>query len=226
MAKGGQMVLPEHRCTHIYADTPKARARGKVGVQCGGPRVNETPFCKFHGGNTMRTVDKYRRERVEAEIKADPSFTDLWAEDHPKLDPFTLLLWEIRRSGQRVEWFDRRLDELDEEKAIWWGMVKKEVIGASEFTGTNRTYEARENVLVKMQNEERERLKKLRDEWQNNKFEAARIAGMGAFRLAMTGAIRAVALEFDLDLEDPVIQARLRDALGDLPAPIPALETA
>ena len=223
------MVRPENRCTHVYADTPKARERDKVGVQCGKPRVNETPFCEFHGGNNQVTIDKARRVRVEAEIRtqvADLSFTDLWPEEHPKLDPFTLLLWEIRRSGQRIEWFDRRISDLTEEKSIWWGITKKEEIGASEWTGTNKTFEARENILVKMQNEERERLKKLRDEWQNNKFEAARIAGMGAFRMAMTGAIRAVALEFDIDLTDPLNQARLRNALGDLPAPIPALEQA
>lgn len=226
MTKGGQLVRPENQCTHVYRDTPKARARGKVGQQCGQVRVNETPFCKFHGGNNQGTIDKSRRARVEAEIKADPSFTDLWQVDHPKLDPFTLLLWEIRRSGARIEWFDRQIDALKDERSIWFGMVKREKIGASEWTGTNRTFEARENVLVKMQNEERERLKKLRDEWQNNKFEAARIAGMGAFRTAMTAALRAFAEEFGIDLEDPEVQARLRGALEGLPVPVAALEPA
>lgn len=216
----------ENRCTHIYADTPKARERGKVGKRCGQRRENDTPFCKFHGGRIPTVVDKYRRLRVQAEIEADPGFTDLWSELHPKLDPFTLLLWEIRRSGARIEWFDAQLAKLTEERSIWWGMTKKESIGAAEYTGTNRTYEARENVLVKMQNEERKRLKELRDEWQNNKFEAARIAGMGAFREAMTNAIRAVAAEFELDLEDPATQIRLRRALDALPTPLPQLHVA
>jgi hypothetical protein len=215
---------PKDRCIHIYRDTPKARARGKVGERCGGPAINETPYCKFHGGNTQSTIDKYRRLRVEDEIREDPSFTDLWPEDHPHLDPFTLLLWEIRRCGQRIEWFDRRIGELAHERDIWWGLTKKERVGASEYTGVNKTFEARENVLVKMQNEERERLVKLRNEWQNNKFDAMRIAGMGAFRAAMTGAIRSVCEEFEIDLEDPEVQARLRACLDPLPAPIPALE--
>lgn len=218
------MIADENRCTHVYRDTPKSRARNKVGQRCGQPRINDTPFCKFHGGAIGVTIDKYRRVRVEDEIRNDPRFTDLWPEDHPRLDPFTLLLWEIRRSGQRIEWFDRQLDRLKKDREIWWGITKKESIGAAEYTGTNRTFEARENVLVKMQNEERKRLKELRDEWQNNKFEAARIAGMGAFRESMTTAIRSVCAEFGLDLDDPEIAARLRRALDPLPAPIPALE--
>jgi hypothetical protein len=224
MPRGGQKPRDENRCVHVYRDTPKAREKGKVGQRCGMARVNETPYCKFHGGATMSTVDKYRRERVEAEIRQDPSFTELWPEDHPSLDPFSLLLWEIRRSGQRIEWFDRRLSELGKDRDIWWGVTKKEEVGAAEYTGVNKTFEARENVLVKMQNEERERLVKLRNEWQNNKFEAARIAGMGAFRTAMTAALRAVAAEFEIDLEDPAVQARLRVALDDLPVPIAAIE--
>lgn len=215
---------PHDRCTHVYRDTPKARARNKVGERCGQPAINETPYCKFHGGNTQSTIDKYRRIRVEDEIRTDPSFTDLWAEDHPKLDPFSLLLWEIRRSGQRIEWFDRRIAELKEEKSIWWGMTKKESIGAAEYTGVNKTFEARENVLVKMQNEERERLVKLRNEWQGNKFEAARIAGMGAFRAAMTLAIRAVCVEFEIDLSDPENANRLKAVLSALPTPLPMLQ--
>ena len=222
MSKGGQRVHPENQCTHVYRDTPKARAAGKVGKRCGAARINDTPFCKFHGGANQGTIDKARKERIVAEIKADPSFTDLWPEDHMLLDPFSLLLWEIRRAGQRIEWFDRKIADLKEERSIWYGMTKKETIGAAEYTGTNRTFEARENVLVKMQNEERERLVKLRNEWQNNKFEAARIAGMGAFRTAMTQALRAFADEFEIDLEDPATQARLRAALVDLPVPIPA----
>lgn len=213
----------ENRCQHVYRDTPKARERNKVGHQCGGTAINDTPFCKFHGGANASTIDKYRRLRVEAEITSDPGFTDLWVEDHPRLDPFSLLLWEIRRSGARIEWFDAKIDELAEEKSIWWGMTKKERIGAGEFTGTNRTFEARENVLVKMQNEERERLVKLRNEWQSNKFEANRIAGMGAFRTAMTGALRAFAEAFEIDLSDPDNAARLREALSALPTPIPML---
>jgi hypothetical protein len=214
----------ENRCVHVYADTPKAREKGKVGQRCGQPRINETPFCKFHGGANSSTIDKYRRQRVEDEIKADPSFTALWPEHHRMLDPFSLLLWEIRRCGARIEWFDAQIDRLKNEKQIWWGRTKKEQIGAAEYTGVNQTFEARENVLVKMQNEERARLVKLRNEWQSNKFEEARIVGMGAFRMAMTSAIRAVAFEFDIDLELPENQTRLRRALGDLPAPIPALE--
>ena len=213
------------QCAHIYRDTPKAREAGKVGKQCGLYSINDTPFCKFHGGRTPSVITKYRAERyVEEQKQHDPSFTDLWPETHERLDPFSLLLWDIRRSGARIEWFDRQLDKITEEKSIWWGMTKKEAIGAAEFAGTNKTYEARENILVKMQNDERKRLKDLRDEWQNNKFEALKIAGYGAFREAMRKALVAVCAEFEIDMADPEIQARLRLALEGLPDPLPAIE--
>lgn len=219
------------QCAHIYRDTPDSREKGRVGRQCGQQGINETPFCKFHGGASEQVIDKYRRERYEAEIAAQAAtavriggFTDLWPESHEMLDPFSLLLWEIRRSGARIEWFDRKIDEIEEEKSIWWGITKSEVIGASEFAGTNKTYEARENVLVKMQNEERKRLQTLRDEWQNNRFEALKIAGYGAFRASMRQAIQALALEFAIDLSDPETQGRLRAVLEALPEPIVGMD--
>lgn len=215
-------------CAHIYTDTPKNRERDRVGVRCGAAAVNETPFCKFHGGNSQQVIDKYRNERFEEAVRqerdAATGFTDLWPESHHLLDPFSLLLWDIRRAGSRIEWFDAQIARLEEEKSIWWGLTKSEEIGASEFAGTNKTYEARENVLVKMQNEERKRLKDLRDQWQDNRFSAAKIAGYGAFRASTTAAIRAIATEFELDLEDEAVQRRLRRALESLPEPIPMIE--
>lgn len=232
------------RCAHIYTDAPGNVEKNRVGKQCGQWAVNETPFCKFHAGNSTQVIDAARRKRYEAEVEeqlrvavtsidvvnaantlnAVGGFTELWAEDHAMLDPFSLLLWEIRRSGARIEWFDRKLDELKDEKSLWWGITKREVIGASEFEGTNKTYEARENVLVKMQNEERKRLQALRDEWQNNRFEAAKIAGYGAFRASTRALIEALVTEFEIDTTDPEIQTRLRSALESLPDPIPMLE--
>lgn len=228
------------RCEHVYKNTQKSRDLDRVGRQCGGTQVNDTNFCKWHGGASDQVINKARNDRYEAEVAAevaravatpvDPAavkvggFTELWPEDHPSLDPFSLLLWEIRRSGARIEWFDRKIDEIEEEKSIWWGISKEEHIGATEFAGTNRTYEARENIIVKMQNEERKRLQGLRDAWQNDKFEALKISGYGAFRATMRQAILAVLTEFDLDLQDPEIQERLRTALNALPEPIPAIE--
>lgn len=225
------------RCAHVYRDTPKARERDRVGKQCGKNAVHETRFCQFHGGNSSQVIDAARRARMEAEIEAeasralvlidapdDPSinadFVRLWAEDHPMLDPFSLLLWDIRRSGARIEWFDTQIAKLEEERDLFWGITKQEKINATEFKGTNKTYEARENILVKMQNDERKRLQALRDEWQNNRFEAAKIAGYGAFRESMRNAIGAVLREFELDPTDPAIQDRLRSALEALPDPI------
>jgi hypothetical protein len=219
------------RCAHIYTDAPANREKNRVGKQCGQYAVNETPFCKFHAGNSQQVIDAHRAKRYEAAFEAEVAvavgtgrFTELWEDDHPMLDPFSLLLWEIRRSGARIEWYDRQLDEIKDQKDYWWGQTKQEKIGAAEFTGTNKTYEAKEHVLIKMQNEERKRLQALRDEWQNNRFEAAKIAGYGAFRASTRALIAALVEEFEIDTSDPEIQTRLRRALETLPDPIPMLE--
>lgn len=222
------------KCAHVYTDVPKNRERDRVGKQCGAPAVNETTFCKFHGGASEQVINKARADRYEEQVRvevdaavrpvAPGGFTGLWDDDHPMLDPFSLLLWDIRRSGARIEWFDAKIEALEEERDIWWGITKREEIGASEFAGTNKTYEARENILVKMQNEERKRLQSLRDEWQNNRFEALKIAGYGAFRQSMREALLAVSAEFGIDMADPDTQERMKRALETLPEPIPAIE--
>lgn len=217
-------VRPENQCTYVYGDTPKAREHNKVGKRCGMAKINGTDRCKFHGGATPSVIAKARKDRVENEMRTKlDRFTDLWPESHELLDPFSLMLWEIRRCAARIEWFDERLRELDDEKALWWGETKREKIGAAEFTGTNKTFEARENVILAMQAKERDRLNKLTKEWAEQRFEAARIAGYGAFGVALKRAIGALAVEFALDLTDQSVQARVRRVLGDLPDPLPVV---
>lgn len=212
------------QCAHVYRDNPKNVEKGRVGRQCGQVATHETPFCRFHGGNSEQVINHAREERyvreVREEARREVGFTALWPEDHAMLDPFSLMLWEIRRSGARIEWFNAKIEALDKERDLWWGQTKVEDIGASEFRGKNTTYEARENILVKMQNEERKRLTELRNEWMNNRFEAAKIAGYGAFRASMRNAIGAVAAAFEIDLRDPANQEILRTALEGLPDPI------
>jgi hypothetical protein len=215
------------QCSYHYADSPKNQEKGRVGQQCGlAAEDNGTGRCKFHGGRNPVLVNRARREAIQAEMNRDISdgrFTGLWPDDHELLDPFSLLLWEIRRCGWRIEWYDAAIRRLGEEKEIWWGITKEEEVGATEFAGTNKTYEARENILVKMQNEERKRLFDLTKEWQGNKFEAARIAGMGAFASAARSMVARLAQELGADLSDPEVQGMIeRVLLSQPPLPIEA----
>jgi hypothetical protein len=215
------------QCSYHYADTPKNRELGRVGKQCGKPEEMgldvRTGRCKFHGGRNPALLNKARREAIQSEMTQDLQdgrFTGLWPTDHELLDPFSLLLWEIRRCGWRIEWYDAKIRHLDEEKDIWWGITREEEVGAAEFAGTNRIYEARENVLVKMQNEERKRLFDLTKEWQGQKFEAARIAGMGAFATAARTMVMRLSEELGIDLSDPEVQGIIERVLTSQP-PLP-----
>lgn len=215
-------VRDEVRCTYVYVDSEKNRERNRVGTRCSQPRVNGTDRCKFHGGNSPNKIAADRAIRIENETRSNlDKFTDLWDEKHPLLDPFSLMLWEIRRSAARIEWFDARMRELTEEKELWWGLVKEEDLEASEFPGRNKTYEARENVILKMQNAERDRLNRLTKEWADHRFEALKIAGYGAFGQAMRRTIKALCEEFGLDMSDHEVRDRIRRVLGEQPNPLP-----
>lgn len=216
MPVGG--VHDENRCTYVFIDSERNRERNRVGKRCSQPRVNGTDRCKYHGGNTPGKIAK---DRLARSLEA---FTALWPEDHPLLDPFSLMLWEIRRCANRIEWLDLQLEQLSEAKDLWWGETKQEDITASEFGGVNRTFEARETVILTLQAKERDRLNRLTKEWQDHRFEALRIAGYGAFGLAMRNAVKALAEEFGLDLRDEEIQERIRRVLAEQPDPLPAVE--
>jgi hypothetical protein len=209
------------RCNYHYADNEKNREKNRVGEQCGlGEEVNGFGRCKFHGGRNPAFIAKMRREQVQRDMDADVAegrFTAIWPSDHELLDPFSLLLWEIRRSGARIEWLDGAIRRLDAEKEIWWGITKEEHVGAAEFAGTNKTYEARENILIKMQNDERKRLFDLTKEWQGQKFEAAKIASMGAFAISTRAMIHALAEALGADLTDEGTQDIVQRVLTSQP---------
>lgn len=211
----------DRKCTYVYVDSPKNREKERVGQKCGfWAEDNGTGRCKFHGGRNEALIAATRRARIRAEIEAEPGFVGLWPEDHELLDPFSLLLWEIRRSGHRIEYLSRKIAELKEEKDLWWGKTKQEKISATEFAGVNTTYEAREHVLIKMQNDERKTLFALTKEWQGQKFEAARIAGMGAFAAAAKTLVRNLVEQLGHDLSDPEIQDVIERVLLNQP-PLP-----
>lgn len=212
-------VSDEKRCTYHFIDNEKNRGLGRVGERCGRPaEPNGTGRCKFHGGKAPAMIDKVRQAEFEAEIRRDRRFTDLVPADDARLDPFSLLLWEIRRSLGRIDYLDDKINELAEEKSLWWGMTKQEEISASEFAGTNRTYEARENILVKMQNDERKRLFDMEKEWQSNKFEATKIMAMGEFGTYARLLVTRLVQELGHDLTDQDTQEAIARVLGAMPA--------
>lgn len=212
-------VKDENRCTYRYVDSAKNRDLGRVGKQCGkAAEDNGTGRCKFHGGRAPAMVQTARRRAIEREMEADPGFNGIWPEDHELLDPFSLLLWEIRRSGHRIAYLDRQMSQLEEERDLWWGQTKREEIGASEFAGVNETFEAREHVYLKRQDIERKRMFDLMKEWQSNKFEATRIMALGEFgqfaRLLTTRLVE----ELGHDLQDQHTQDAIARVLGAMPA--------
>jgi hypothetical protein len=202
---------PKTRCT-AHARSSEERCR-KAALP------NQT-VCELHGGKSPAALEAALVRSVKTEMQ---KFVELAPADDWRLDPFNLLVWEVRRTIARIDWYDERLADLRSEKDLIWGLSKKERISATEFAGTNRTYEARENKFHELQRIERARLERLMAFWQNSKFEAIRVASLGGFQKSMRQMVLAVMQEFEIDAMDPEVQKRVQKALEGVPDPIPAM---
>lgn len=91
------------------------------------------------------------------------------------LDPLGVFEDEFRRTYGRILWLQDRIGDLKDEKDLIWGVTKEERIGASEFVGTNKTYEARIHVWEEMLRWERKHLLELTKVWVAAKLDTKRL---------------------------------------------------
>lgn len=145
--------------------------------------------------------------------KALLEFTEGEPLSSPLMNPLGALEWEFARIIGRIKWFDARIVELSNDRDIWFDLVKREEVMASEFAGVNKIYEAREHTLVKMQGEERTRLANLSKIWIDAKFDAARMEAHGQFARAINRTVRAVLASLDVDVNDPSVRAKVAEAI-------------
>jgi len=180
------------------------------GDRCEANATRDSTMCVQHNKVESQRAKAILRRSANARLR---DFVELEPEDSELLDPFSLLLWETRRSINKIKFYDDQLLGLSSEKELWWGLVKEEQINATEFAGTNKTYEARQNQILNMQDAERKRLFELFKLWTDTKLEAARIATVGVFKVEANKLIRAVLTEFGIDLVDPENRQRIANVL-------------
>lgn len=151
-------------CTaHIY----------KTGKACTREAINGTAVCELHGGTAPQTVRKAESDRVSRELDG---FIEPIRLDDPEARPDYGLHMEYRRSVARVRWLEQRIADTIDADGLEWGKSKEERIGATEFAGTNTTYEARTPVLVDLLARERAHLLKITELMSKNAFKEAHLA--------------------------------------------------
>jgi hypothetical protein len=198
-------------------------------------------YVDLHTGEScerLAPMDEVLCLKHKSEAKKNPSIAfSNWAEEFitpepgnsPLLNPIAALEWEYARTIGRIKFYDARLAALREERELWWGKTREESITASEYTGLNTTYEARENMILTLQGEERTRLERLTKLWIDTKFEAARLEVAGVFAGSVNRAVRKVLEALNVDEQDAEIRrtvaAAIRSARTAEPLSLDAVHT-
>lgn len=143
-------------------------------------------------------------------------FAELLAIDDPLANPIAAFENEYRRTMGRILWYDEQLKKLTDEQIVW-GRTKVEEIGATEFTGKNTTYEAREHALITQQRKEREHLLALSKVWIGAKLDESKLNIQRAYVRALDSAIVGILTRLGQDIADPAVRQVVRDELLALP---------
>lgn len=137
------------RCDHVDA----------AGVQCRKRALPGVLQCSVHGGASKSNERSVVRART---LTAMERFVKPY--DGPA-DPVSAFEMEFRRTLGRIAWLEWQLSQLRDEQELIFGLSKTETIGASEFTGTNKTYTARIHVFEDMLRWERVHLLDMEKIW-------------------------------------------------------------
>lgn len=167
----------------------------------------------MHGGATPRA--KLKSERAKT-LRAMQKFTTPIPVDDPENHPLTAFETEFRRTLGRIRWYDEQLARLDEEQ-LTWGKSKEEEIGASEFSGTNVTFEARANMLHELQFRERQHLVAMEKIWIGAKLDERKLEIQREYVRMLDERIVAILTALGHDVHDPAIRQVVRDNLLALP---------
>lgn len=127
--------------------------------RCRKPAKRGLSVCESHGGTAPRLTAI--SERTGA-LSAMQRFVQPYAGD---LNPITAFEMEFRRTYGRILWLEEQIAAFTDEKDLIFGLTKEERVMATEFTGTNRTYEARIHVYEEMLRWERTHFLRLESLW-------------------------------------------------------------
>jgi hypothetical protein len=134
----------------------------------------------------------------------------------PEANPVTAFETEFRRTLGRIRWYDEELSRM-EVKDLTWGMSKEENIGATEFSGVNRTYEAKASAIHELQFRERQHLIAMEKIWLGAKFEQAKLDMQRAYVTQLDSALEDILTALGHKVSDPTVRQVVRDRLLQLP---------
>lgn len=169
--------------------------------------------CSSHGANSPRAKASAAKAQVLTTMQR---FVKPY---EGPLDPFMAFEGEYRRTYGRIIWLEDQIANLDSEDDLVWGKTKSEDISATEFAGTNVTYEARINVWEDMLRWERKHLLELNKVAFKMNVEEQRLTLMRQYLEGTYAATLALLRDLGHDTADPLVRARLRRMFEGAPEP-------
>ncbi len=204
---------------------PRCQATRRDGERCTNPAMVGLTVCQNHGGKTRQARRANERAKLEREIRPKlAGFTTPLDANDKLAHPLAAADYNIRLSMARIEFCNEQIAKLKEENDLVWGKAKEEHVNATEFAGINKTYEARVNVWITLQNQEREMLHKWYATISKNALDAKRIEANDVTRKYTNRVLRVVLRAFGLDPNDDAVRSRVAEALRDAsPEPMAAI---
>lgn len=196
--------------TDVTTKTRRCKAvRRSTGERCPNDALDGKRLCQAHNGSLkapqVRRKAEVDRSRTDLERFVQPigPEDDLW-------NPATGLHHEYAATQGRIRWLRDALSRLETAEDLIWGLTKEERIAASETPGTNRTYEARINVLLDLERAERKHLLDVEKLLANTAFKEAELALRARVLDSTYTAVVRTLEALGLSMDDP----NVRDVLA------------
>jgi hypothetical protein len=193
--------------TKFEPNAERCTARAKsTGERCQKAALVGLTVCRSHGAATKAAKTKSAVAKAERTMNKYVKPIPL---DHELSNPAYGLHYEYRRTVARIEWLDKRIAKLTEEEANW-GRTKEERVNATDYPGTNTTFEARLHPRLVLQERERAFLLKLEKVMIDAQFKAAEQAIEQRTSMEVEKRVWAIVKAMGRDPLDP----RVKKALG------------
>lgn len=183
------------------------------GERCKNYKMTGLTVCRHHGGGSRAAKAKSEKAKLVTQMH---KFVAPIAADDPENHPIVAFEVEFRRTLGRIRWYDEQLAKLEVED-LTWGRTKEEEINASEFDGTNTTYETKANAIHELQFRERRHLLDMEKIWIGAKLDEKKLSIQREYVRMLDERIVAILTALGHDVHDPAIRQVVRDQLLALP---------
>lgn len=184
-------------------------ATKRDGTPCGNKHLRGSKVCRKHGANLPNNRKNASANLVRGQLA---QFVTPIASDDWEAHPIAALEMDVRRTVGRIRYLDEQIALLTPESLIW-GKTKEENISATEFAGTNTTYESKVNILYTIQMEERKHLLALERVWIGAKLDAGRLELQKQAVERLDTAIVRILTRAGLDINDPDLRQSVREEM-------------